>query len=202
MRGGQVVGIAPTERLKLRRKMAAAACKKKSVLEVEEQQSTMAGCVDMRVVCPQDVQQVLLKQARLVGPLDDMGKQRTNGVDKRSVAGANPSRAAKEDQQSLDRQAPTCDEEVVVEGGLVWRRSCDTGWSDEKKCEGCDKEEHGEAQVEPLSIMEGSQKPDPGRAGKMGTEGQDFEGRLEAARRNHVALSEWMFLRKRPHEGP
>ena len=138
------MGIAPTERLKLRRKMAAAACKKKSVslslfmevnsLEVEEELSTMATLfcakgvcgwedgrereqktawrklgfrsaemetgerawrssdaqtralgikwpqwytlmfeeqvtVDVRVVCPQNVQQVLLKQARLVGLL-------------------------------------------------------------------------------------------------------------------------------------
>ena len=149
VRRGQAVGIAPTERLKLRRKMAAAACKKKSVslslfmevnsLEVEEELSTMATLfcakgvcgwedgrerenrrrrggswvfevqgwrqvkgpggavmrgtralgikwpqwytlmfeeqvtVDMRVVCPQNVQQVLLKQARLVGLLEEMG---------------------------------------------------------------------------------------------------------------------------------
>ena len=61
VRGGQAVGIAPTERLKLRRKMAAAACKKKSVshslfmdvnsLEVEEQLSTMATIFCAKGVC-------------------------------------------------------------------------------------------------------------------------------------------------------
>ena len=146
------MGIAHTERLKLRRKISVAACKKKSVslslfmevnsLEVEEELSTMATLfcakgvcvdgkmeeretereqktawrklvfevqrwrqvrgpggvvmretralgikwpqwytlmfeeqvsVDMRVGCPQNVQQVLLKQARLAGPLEEMG---------------------------------------------------------------------------------------------------------------------------------
>ena len=61
VRGGQAVGIAHTERLKLRRKMAAAACKKKSVslslfmevnsLEVEEGLSTMATLFCAKGVC-------------------------------------------------------------------------------------------------------------------------------------------------------
>ena len=130
--GGQAVGIAPTERLKLRRQVAAAAGKKESVslslfmevnnFEVEEELFTVATLawvegvwlgrwrreqqkawrkqipeaqtwrqvrglagavmcetrdlgikvpqghvgVDMRVVCPQDVMKMLLKQARMV----------------------------------------------------------------------------------------------------------------------------------------
>ena len=38
------------------------------------------------------------------------------------------------------------------------------------------KRGHREAQVTPLSVMEGSEKPDRRRAGEMGTEGQDIEG--------------------------
>ena len=41
-------------------------------------------------------------------------------------------------------------------------RLYDTGWSDEKKCRGCNREKrHREAQAVPLSVREGSWEPDP-----------------------------------------
>ena len=54
---------------------------------------------DMRVVCLQDAKKMFLKQARMV-------------CWKKSAAKHDPSFAAKKDQRIVDRQAPTCDEEV------------------------------------------------------------------------------------------
>ena len=42
-----------------------------------------------------------------------------------------------------------------------------------------------------LSVMEGSQKPDPRGKGEMGINGQDVEGRLEMTKRCLVASAEW-----------
>ena len=49
---------------------------------------------------------------------------------------------------------------------------------------------HGEAQAVSLSVIQGSQEPDPSGTGAIGAEGQDIQGRLEVADRNHVAPSE------------
>ena len=76
--------------------------------------------VDMRVVCPKDVKNMLLKQSRMVG-----SKVRVSGAARRSVAGADPS--------------------FTVEGGWVQQRLRDIGWSDENKCQGYNKEEGTEA---------------------------------------------------------
>ena len=59
--------------------------------------------LDRRVVCPQDVKKILLRQARLVGWKTWAAKHEW-GVEGRSVAGADPSHAAK--------KAPRCDEEA------------------------------------------------------------------------------------------
>ena len=41
----------------------------------------------------------------------------------------------------MDRDAPQRDEETCVEGGWVQKGMYDIGWSDDKKCRGCNKEE-------------------------------------------------------------
>ena len=77
--------------------------------------------VEMRVVCSQDVKNMLLKQSRMVG-----SKVRVSGVARRSMAGADPS--------------------FIVEGVWVQQRLYDIGWSDENKCQGFNKEEGSEKQ--------------------------------------------------------
>ena len=57
------------------------------------------------------------------------------------MAGATQSYASKADQRSVDRQPPKCDEEAGVEGDWMLKRLYDIGWSDEKTCRGCDREE-------------------------------------------------------------
>ena len=85
--------------------------------------------VDMRVVCPQDVKDILSKQARMV--------QSTSMRSwKRSVAGASPSHDAKTEKH-LD---------VVGKlDGRGWRMGAEKTirhWSDEKKCRRCHCEQH------------------------------------------------------------
>ena len=53
--------------------------------------------VDMRVVCPQDVKKMLLKQGRMVY-WKTWAAKLESGVEGRSVAAANPSFAAKKDK--------------------------------------------------------------------------------------------------------
>ena len=87
---------------------------------------------------------------------------------------------------------------LVVEGRWVQKRLYDTGWSDEKKRQRlAHRRRHGEASAVPLSVTDGSQKPDPRGTGDMG-EGQNVEGGLEVAKRNRVAPLEWEQLEKPP----
>ena len=76
---------------------------------------------------------------------------------------------------------------VVVEGGCVQTRMCDTAWSNEKKLwQGL---RHGEPQTAPLSVMLKVRNHDPKGVGEMGTMQRakmSKEG-LEMAQRNRVA---------------
>ena len=54
--------------------------------------------VDMRVLCPQDV-----KKTGQEGLLEEMGSQGVRRLEGRSLVGANPCYAAKEDQRVVDR---------------------------------------------------------------------------------------------------
>ena len=49
---------------------------------------------------------------------------------------------------------------------------------------------HGKAQAFPLSVMEGSQKPDPRGLQEVGTVRDDFEEGMEVARRYCYASSQ------------
>ena len=68
--------------------------------------------VDMSVVCPQDVKKMLQKQARVENWKKWAAKHECEEFERTSVAGANPSCAAIEDQRSVDRQTRGCDEEA------------------------------------------------------------------------------------------
>ena len=77
-----------------------------------------------------------------------------------SVAGADPSYAAKEGQGSHLNVIRM----LVVEGEWVHRRMYDMTWSDEEKCRGCNKEEGTEKhRLYHCPSWQGSQTPDPRR---------------------------------------
>ena len=72
----------------------------------------------------------------------------------------------------------------------------DTGWSDEKKCRGCNREKkHREAQALPLSVMEGSWEPDPKRTGDIGSNGPTRRRRVGSgnmeSRRTPLSEGDW-----------
>ena len=52
------------------------------------------------------------------------------------------------------------------------------------------RKRHREAQIVPLPVLEGNQKPDPREITEMGTKGKDIKERLEVAERNHGASLE------------
>ena len=132
--------------------------------------------VDMRVSCPQNVEKA--SETNHDGLFEEMGgKTRARGAERRSVAGADPSFAAKTDKH------PNSTRKLVVEGRWVHKRLYDTRWSHEEMCTGCNKE----SEAVPLSVMEGGQKPDPRWLGEMGATSDHVEIRLVMAKRNHVA---------------
>ena len=79
--------------------------------------------VDVRVVCPQDVENMLLKQARM-GALEEMSTQtQVSGVERRNVAWNQfrhccEGRAANRGQMSTAMR-----KKLVVEGGWVHERT-------------------------------------------------------------------------------
>ena len=76
------------------------------------------------------------------------------------------------------------------------RKLCDTGWSDVKKCHGCNKEEGTEkTQAAPLSVMEGSQRPDTRGSAQIGgkeprRQRKNGSGK-EVLRRTHQKQGNW-----------
>ena len=103
---------------------------------------------------------MLLKQARMVYWKTWAAKHECKELEGRSLAGADPGFAAKENQCTVDRQAPQCDVEVV-EGGWVQKRMYDIFWSDVEKCRGCTKGQGTEKRrLYQLSVLEASQTPD------------------------------------------
>ena len=87
---------------------------------------------------------------------------------------------------------------LVVEGGRVQKRLYDIGWSDEKMCRGCNKEEGTEKhRLFHCPCWKEVGKP---ILGHMGTKGQDLKERLEVAERNHVTPSERRSLEEKPSD--
>ena len=80
----------------------------------------------------------------------------------------------------------------------MWKRLCDIGWSDEKECKGCDKEEGTERhRLYHCPSCREVRNHIPDGLGKWEQKAKTSKGRLEAARRNKVALSEWMLLEEK-----
>ena len=80
---------------------------------------------------------------------------------------------------------------IVVEGGWVHKRLYDVCWSDENKCQGCNKEEGTEkTRNASMSVLEGSQKSDPRGFKDMGATSKDTKERPKVAERNHDASFE------------
>ena len=75
---------------------------------------------------------------------------------------------------------------LVAEGGWMQRGFNDIGWSDVKKCRGCNEERHREAQAVPLPVVKGGQTSAPRRLGKVGAKSQHFQRRLEVAKRSLI----------------
>ena len=97
--------------------------------------------VGMRVVCPQDLRKVFLRQARMA-----FWKKRSANHECEELKGGvwqEPIQVMlrkKTNEAWMDKHRNVT-RKLVVEGGWVQRRWHDTGWSDEKKCRGCNKEE-------------------------------------------------------------
>ena len=71
------------------------------------------------------------------------------------------------------------------------KKLLDIGWSDEKKCRGCNTEGTETTWAAPLSVVEGNLGTTSQQNwGEIGAEGQNFEGRFKVEERNHVAPSE------------
>ena len=82
---------------------------------------------------------------------------------------------------------------LVVEGGWVQKRLCDTWWSDEKKCEGCNKEGTEKHRLNHFPSRREVRNQIPG--GEMGAESNVQGG---VAKRHHIASSERRYLKERP----
>ena len=97
--------------------------------------------LDMRVVCPQNVKKMLLKQANMVywksWAANHKGEELKEGVwlePVRAMLRGKTNEVWTDMHRNVTRKP-------VVEGCLVQKRLYDIGWSDEKKCRGSNKAE-------------------------------------------------------------
>ena len=106
--------------------------------------------LDMGVVCPQDVKKWAAKH--------DCEELKGRVVLRR-----------KANELWTDQERKVM-RKLVVQGGWMQKRLCDTGWLDEMKCRGCIKgRRHGETQAIPQSILERSETSSVGRMGTKAT---------------------------------
>ena len=89
----------------------------------------------MRVVCPLDVKKMLLKQARMVHCKRWAAKHECEELKEgvRAMLRRNTHESHTEKHRNEMRK-------LVAEAPWVQKRLYDIGWSDEKKCRGCNKE--------------------------------------------------------------
>ena len=147
--------------------------------------------VDMRVVCPQDVKHILMKQARMEGLKEEVWL-----VPIRAMLRRKTNEAWTDKHSSVMRK-------LFVEGGWVQKRLCGIGWSDETKCGGCDKEAGTEKRgLHHCPLWREVRNQIPEVLGKCEPRGQDIEGIVEVAKRNHVAPSRWKLQEEKPLVSP
>ena len=97
--------------------------------------------VDMRVVCPQDVKNMLLQQAKTTYWRRWAAQHECEELKK--GVWLDPSRALlqRKTEEEWTEKHRNVMRKLVVEGGWVQKRLYHIGWSDEKKCRGCNNEE-------------------------------------------------------------
>ena len=150
--------------------------------------------VDMRVVCPQDEKQNASETSQ-DGPLEKLGSEaRVWRVEGRSAAGANPSYAAKEDQRSVDGQAPKYDEESGRE-----RR---TGGENMIPHWMVGREEEEVLRLDLCASWREVRNQLPEGMEQVGATGHDVERRPDGAKRNYVAPTERRHLEETLFVGP
>ena len=132
----------------------------------------------MRVVCPQDVKKMLLKQATMACWKKWAAKHKCGVVERRSVIGAKANLRRKTNHPRTRKHRHVI-RNLVVEGGWVQKRTYDVGWSDGEVSRLRHGRRHGETQAVPLSILEGSRKLDHRGIGEMGTQSWNVERALE-----------------------
>ena len=114
------------------------------------------------------------------------------------MAGANQS-YAKADQRSVDRQAPKCDEEAV-EGDWMLKRLYDIGWSDEKTCRRCNREEGTEKhRLYHCPCWKEVRNQTPEELERR-TMGKNLKERSEVARRNHFVPCDGRSMGEKPSD--
>ena len=129
------------------------------------------AAVDMRVVCPQDVKSMLLKQARMVywkrWAAKHECEEMKEGVCLKPIQAV---QRRKTNESPTDKQRNVM-RKLVVEEDWVQQVIYDTGWSDEKKCRGCDNEKKVRRSTGCTIARPGEdRKSDPRGFGDMGTQ--------------------------------
>ena len=97
--------------------------------------------MDTRVICPLDVKKMFTRQARMAYWRKWAAKHECEELNE--GVWLDPIQAMlrrKFDEGWMDKHRNVM-RKLVVEEGWVQRRLHDIGWSDEKKCQGCAKEE-------------------------------------------------------------
>ena len=97
--------------------------------------------VDMRVVCPQDVNKMLQKQARFVHWKRWAAKHECEELKEGVWLEQIKAMLRRKTNESWTDNHRNAMRKLVVEGCSVHKTLYDIGWSDEKKCRGCSKEE-------------------------------------------------------------
>ena len=144
--------------------------------------------VDMRVVCPQGVKKMLLTQARTVYWRRWTVRHECEDLKEGVWLDIIQAMLRRKINEAWTDKHHNVMRKLVVEGGWVQRRLYDIGWSHEKKCRGCNKEEGMEKhRLCHCPWLEGNQKPDPRWNGEMRAKSKDTKERREVAKRNRNA---------------
>ena len=142
--------------------------------------------VDMRVGWPEDVNKMLLKEARMVYWKRLAANHEYEDLKEGVWLELIQAMLRRTTNEFWTEEHRNMTRILVVEGGWVQKRLYDIGWDVSRILQ----RSHGKEQSVSLSIVHGSRKPDPSRTGETGAKGQNFEGQLELGKRNHGTPSE------------
>ena len=97
--------------------------------------------LDMRHVCPKDVKEMLLQQARTVYWKKRAAKHEIEELKEGTWLEPALASLRKKTKGDWTEKHRKCCQTLVLEGGWVQKKLYDIGWSDESECQGCHKEE-------------------------------------------------------------